>query len=114
MAAIFVVGLPGGDSGMLTEGLAELRYDPGRFSPVTWMREAIMTTRTEYFWSALLVDCQHVRHAVNQPLRRSSRWGTEHHGQIARSRQIKDLLQPAKLIFAGYRFQATPSKFSDP
>ncbi len=110
VAAILVVGLPGGDARMLAKACRKRRHDPRAFAPVSSMGETVVTARGEPARAAASIDRQHVGHGVDQPFRRRRRRRTECDFKPGAVKRIEGTAEPVEIEMAGTGAQGATTR----
>ena len=114
VAAIFIVGLPHHDGGVLAIPLRQCGDDPRAFDPVAFVAEAIVPPRAEAARAALLIDRNHVGHLVDQPLGRGRGGCAEDHLQAGGMEGFDRPVEPAPVVLSGLGLDPAPREFADP
>ncbi len=113
MAAIFVVGLPGGDMRIVAVALGDKLHDPVALLAKALVRKAVVAAGTELAGIAVGIDGDHVRMLVDNPARRRCGRCAEHDLQPGTAQGLDGPVQPLEVQVTGARLEARPGEFTD-
>ena len=113
VAAVFVVGLPGRNRGVLAVAFSDDACDALRLLAVGRARKAIVAARAEAAHPTIGTDRQDLRVRIDQPLRWRGGRCAHHDLQALRMKHLDRAVEPSPLESAGLGLDAAPRKFGD-
>mmetsp|Transcript_23678 Transcript_23678/g.42202 ORF Transcript_23678/g.42202 Transcript_23678/m.42202 type:complete len:596 (-) Transcript_23678:4562-6349(-) len=114
MAAIFIVGLPGGDMRVAAIALGHGRNDLAAFSDIALMRKTVMSARPIPAHTSLNIDGKHVWMLGHDPGRWRRGGRAQNHAQTCGTQCLNRPIQPVPTIIALRRLHPFPGKFANP
>ena len=113
MAAIFIVSLPAGKTGVFAIAARHLFDDARRLAPPGFGRKGIMAAGAEALGPSIDVIGGNVRVLVHQPLGWGGRGRAEHNLEACRVKYIHGAVEPFKGEAVTFRLQPRPGKLAN-
>ena len=113
MTAIFIVGLPCDNCGVIAITFGDRLCDPRALRSVSQMAETIMSPRSKFAWLAPRINRNHVRHLINQPFGRRCGRRTEDNTKPCVAKRFNRTVKPAPIELTGFRLNPAPREFTN-